>query len=43
MKPIITKALCTLNSIYQIYNTQLDSNNIKILKILKTINSDTSI
>ena len=43
MKPIITKALCTLNSIYQIYNTQLDSRNIKILKILKTINSDTSI
>ena len=43
MKPIITKALCTLNSIYQIYNTQLDSHNIKILKILKTINNDTSI
>ena len=43
MKPIITKALCTLNSIYQIYNTQLDSKNIKILKIIKTINSDTSI
>ena len=43
MKPIITKALCTLNSIYQIYNTQLDSRNIKILQILKTINSDTSI
>ena len=43
MKPIITKALCTLNSIYQIYNTQLDSKNIKILKILKAINNDTSI
>ena len=43
MKPIITKALCTLNSIYQIYNTQLDSKNIKILKIIKTINNDTSI
>ena len=43
MKPIITKALCTLNSIYQIYNTQLDSKNINILKIIKTINNDTSI
>ena len=43
MKPIITKALCTLNSIYQIYNTQLDSKNINILKIIKTINSDNSI
>ena len=40
IRPIITKALCTLNSIYQIYNTQLDSKNIKILQMLKTINSD---
>ena len=40
IRPIITKALCTLNSIYQIYNTQLDSRNIKILQMLKTINSD---
>ena len=43
IRPIITKALCTLNSIYQIYNTQLDSRNIKILQMLKTINSDSAI
>ena len=40
IRPIITKALCTLNSIYQIYNTKLDSRNIKVLQMLKTINSD---
>ena len=38
IKPIIIKALCTLNSIYQIYNTQLDLENIKILKMVKDIN-----
>ena len=43
IRPIITKALCTLNSIYQIYNTQLDSRNIKILQMLKTINNDSVI
>ena len=43
IKPIIIKALCTLNSIYQIYNTQLDSKNIKILKMLETFNNKTSI
>ena len=43
MKPIITKTLCTLNSIYQIYNTQLDSNDIKILQMLKTFDTETSI
>ena len=43
MKPIITKALCTLNSIYQIYNTQLDSTSISVLKMLKTFNSETSL
>ena len=43
IRPLITKALCTLNSIYQIYNTQLDSRNIKILQMLKTINSDSEI
>ena len=35
MKPIISKALCTLNSIYQIYNSQLDMKNIIILQMLK--------
>ena len=43
MKPIITKALCTLNSIYQIYNTQLDEKNIKILQMLKNFDNETSI
>ena len=38
IKPIIIKALCTLNSIYQIYNAQLDLQNIKILKMVKAIN-----
>ena len=43
MKPIITKALCTLNSIYQIYNTKLDQKNIKVLQMIKTFNSVTAI
>lgn len=43
MKPIITKALCTLNSIYQIYNAKLDSKNIKVLKMLNNFYNDTSI
>ena len=43
MKPIITKTLCTLNSIYQVYNTQLDSKNIKILQMLKNFDKETSI
>ncbi len=43
IRPIITKALCTLNSIYQIYNTQLDSRNIKILQMLKIINNDSAL
>ena len=43
MKPIITKALCTLNSIYQIYNTQLDSRNIRVLQMLKAFNNNTFI
>ena len=43
MKPIITKALCTLNSIYQIYNAKMDSRNIKILQMLKTFNNNTFI
>lgn len=40
MKPIITKVLCSLNSIYQIYNSKLDIKNIKILQMLKTISND---
>ena len=40
IKPIITKALCALNSIYQIYNSKLDSQNIKILKMINHLNNE---
>ena len=40
MKPIITQALSTLNSIYQIYNTQIDMKNIRVLRMLKTFNTE---
>ena len=43
IKPIISKALCSLNSIYQIINAQMDSKNIKILQMVKTLDNDTSI
>ena len=43
IKPIITKALCTLNSIYQIYNSKLEPQNIKILKMINHLNNETSI
>ena len=43
IKPIISKTLCTLNSIYQVYNAQIDSNNMNILKMVKTLDNDTSI
>ena len=43
IKPIIIQALCTLNSIYQIYNSQLDSKNIKILQMLNNFDKETSI
>ena len=43
IKPIITKALCTLNNIYQIYNSQLDSKNIKVLQMVNILNYETSI
>jgi hypothetical protein len=35
IKPIITMVLCGLNTIYQIYNTKLEINNIHILKKIK--------
>ena len=38
MKPIITMVLCGLNSIYQIYNTQLEMDNIKILRLVRNYN-----
>ena len=39
MKPIISIALCTLNSIYQIYNTKLDMKNIRVLQMLNTFDN----
>lgn len=43
MKPIITKVLCTLNSIYQCCNTELDKKNIRVLQMLNAINTDNEI
>ena len=39
IKPIITMVLCGLNSIYQIYNSKLEMNNIKILRMIKNLGS----
>ena len=39
MKPIITMILCGLNSIYQIYNSTLEMDNIKILQLVKSYNN----
>ena len=36
IKPIITMVLCGLNSIYQIYNTQMEMDNIKILRLVRS-------
>ena len=38
MKPLIIKTLCTLNTIYQIYNSDVSKENIEILKNVKCIN-----
>ena len=38
IRPIITMVLCGLNSIYQIYNTKLEMNNINILRMVKNFN-----
>ena len=37
IKPLIIKSLSTINTIYQIYNCQIESKNISILKIIKNI------
>ena len=37
MKPLIIKTLCTLNTIYQIYNSNVSKENIEILKNVKLI------
>ena len=39
MKPIITMILCGLNSIYQVFNTTLEKDNIKILQLVKNYNN----
>ena len=38
MKPLIIKTLCTLNTIYQIYNSDVSKENIETLKNVKYIN-----
>ena len=38
MKPLIIKTLCTLNTIYQIYNSEMSKENIEILKNVKLLN-----
>ena len=43
MKPIIIKALCTLNNIYQIFNSQIDEKNIKRLKMINNFHKNTYI
>ena len=40
MKPIIITVLCSLNTIYQVYNIKLSENIIKILKKVKDINNE---
>ena len=39
MRPIITMILCCLNSLYQIYNANLEQSNIEILKMINDINN----
>ena len=39
IKPIITMVLCGLNSIYQIYNSQLEMDNVKILQMVQNYNN----
>ena len=43
MKPIIIKALCALNNIYQVFNTQIDENNLKRIKMINTFINNTFI
>ena len=43
MKPIIIKSLCALNNIYQVFNTQIDENNLKRLRVIKNFISNTYI
>ena len=43
MKPIIIKALCALNNIYQVFNSEIDENNIKRIKMINTFINNTFI
>ena len=43
MKPIIIKILCSLNSIYQIYNYQLDEQNMQRLRRINSFINNTFI
>ena len=43
MKPIIIKSLCALNNIYQVFNTQIDDNNLKRLQKMNTFINNTYI
>ena len=38
IKPFIIKSLCTLNTIYQLYNSQISNEDIFVLKKIKKIN-----
>ena len=40
IKPLIIKSLCTINTIYQVYNSRIPSENIPILKTIKRINDN---
>ena len=40
IKPLIIKSLCTINTIYQIYNCQLSSENISLLKNIMSKQED---
>ena len=39
MKPIILKALSALNTIYQIYNSNISGENLTILKNIQNVTS----
>ena len=40
IKPLIIKSLCTINTIYQLYNSNISSENIDILKKVKSISDN---
>ena len=40
IKPLIIKSLCTINTIYQLYNSNIPSENIPILQRIKRINDN---